>query len=120
MYASTFSKTIAPGLRVGWVVASPELLSPMLVLKQACDLHTSSLDQRVAHAYLTRNDEGPAELDSLQLLSRALEHQVAFVPGGDFFPGEGGTNFIRLNFSNSTPDRIRTGVRRLGALCREA
>jgi 2-aminoadipate transaminase len=163
IYASTFSKTIAPGLRLGWVVAPSEVLNRLLILKQASDLHTSSFDQRVAYAFLTQNDQvahlerirnaygerfgvmnealraempsgytwtqpdggmflwvtGPQDLDGLKLLSRAIEHKVAFVPGRDFFPGDGGKNYLRLNFSNSSPERIREGVRRLGALCRE-
>ena len=163
LYASTFSKTIAPGLRLGWVAAPAEEFSRMLILKQASDLHTSSFDQRVAHAYLIRNDQpahlerlrraygerfavmdaalraempagytwthpdggmflwvmGPADLDGFTLLEQAIKRQVAFVPGRDFFPAEGGSNFLRLNFSNSTPERIREGVRRLAILCRE-
>jgi len=162
IYASTFSKTIAPGLRLGWVVAPAEIFSRLLILKQASDLHTSSFDQRVAYVFLTQNDQavhlerirraygerfdvlnealrtemptgyswtqpeggmflwvtGPVGLDGLELLSRAIERKVAFVPGRDFFPGDGGKNHLRLNFSNSTPERIREGVRRLGALCR--
>jgi 2-aminoadipate transaminase len=163
IYASTFSKTIAPGLRLGWLAASAENFSRLLILKQAADLHTSSFDQRVAHAYLTRNDQiahlarlrraygerfavmdaalraempagyewthpdggmflwvtGPAELDGLTLLEQAIKRQVAFVPGRDFFPTEGGRNYLRLNFSNSPPEQIREGVHRLATLCRE-
>lgn len=163
LYASTFSKTIAPGLRVGWVVAAPEFFSRLLILKQAADLHTSSLDQRVAHQFMTRHDPaahiekirhaygerfaamdkalrelmppgyswtqpeggmflwvtGPAKLDGMALLEQAIAHKVAFVPGRDFFPGEGGRNHLRLNFSNSTPERIREGISRLASLCRE-
>lgn len=162
LYASTFSKTIAPGLRLGWVVAPPEVFSRLLILKQAADLHTSSFDQRVAHAYLTANDPaahldriravygerlgilqqalgaampagyrwtkpeggmflwvtGPESLDALKLLGQAIAQKVAFVPGRDFFPADGGKNHFRLNFSNSTPERIHEGVRRLAALCR--
>jgi 2-aminoadipate transaminase len=162
IYASTFSKTVAPGLRLGWVAASPEIFNAMLILKQASDLHTSTFDQRVAHAYLTAGSQaehlekirraygerfdvldtalreqlpasykwtrpeggmflwvtGPAELDALELLKRALVEKVAFVPGRDFFPADGGRNHMRLNFSNSGPDRLREGVRRLAALCR--
>jgi 2-aminoadipate transaminase len=40
------------------------------------------------------------------------------VPGRDFFPADAGKNYLRLNYSNSTPERIREGVRRLAALCR--
>ncbi len=161
VYASTFSKTIAPGLRLGWVVAAPDLFERMLMFKQASDLHTSSFDQLVAYYYLTSNDQaahlaairsaygerfdvldralhegmppgyswtrpeggmflwvtGPDHLDSLELLTRAVQQHVAFVPGRDFFPAGGGANFMRLNFSNSTPERIREGVRRLASLC---
>ena len=62
---------------------------------------------------------GPAALDGMALLESAIARRVAFVPGRDFFPAEGGRNHLRLNFSNSTPERIREGVRRLAALCRE-
>src|SRR3954470_4377048 len=40
IYASTFSKTIAPGLRLGWVVAAPDVFERLLIFKQASDLHT--------------------------------------------------------------------------------
>jgi len=56
IYQSTISKTIAPGLRVGWVVASKEIRAKMTIAKQAADLHTSSLDQRIVHRYLTDCD----------------------------------------------------------------
>ncbi|MGD0097109.1 MAG: PLP-dependent aminotransferase family protein [Terracidiphilus sp.] len=62
IYQSTISKTIAPGLRVGWVVASNEIRSKLTIAKQAADLHTSSLDQRIVHRYLTDCDsEGHIE-----------------------------------------------------------
>ena len=41
----SFSKTIAPGLRVGWLVANEALRGPLVRLKQSADLHTSSLSQ---------------------------------------------------------------------------
>lgn len=162
LYASTFSKTIAPGLRLGWVVAPAEIFSRLLILKQASDLHTSSFDQPVAYTYLTQNDQnahldkirraygerygildealrklmppgftwtkpeggmflwvtGPQGLDAMELLQRAVEKKVAFVPGRDFFPADAGRNFLRLNYSNSTPERIREGVSRLATLCK--
>jgi 2-aminoadipate transaminase len=163
IYLSTFSKTVAPGLRVGWVVAAPEILARLVVLKQAADLHTSSLDQRIVHEYVATGasdshipliraaygeryramdaalkDElpagftwthpeggmflwvtGPADLDTSPLLSLALARQVAFVPGQDFFPDGSGRNYMRLNFSNASPERIREGVARLARLARE-
>lgn len=56
VYHSTVSKTIAPGLRIGWVVAREEIRRKLTIAKQAADLHTSSLDQRVVHRYLTDFD----------------------------------------------------------------
>jgi 2-aminoadipate transaminase len=49
IYLSTFSKTLAPGLRLGWVVAPTDVVRRMVQAKQGTDLHTSTFDQRVAH-----------------------------------------------------------------------
>ncbi len=42
----TFSKTLAPGLRLGWAIGSPEIIRALTVAKQAADLHTGTLTQR--------------------------------------------------------------------------
>jgi len=58
----------------------------------------------------------PEQVDSREVLKIAVENKVAFVPGNAFFAGgEAGYEYMRLNFSNSTPERIEKGIRRLGA-----
>ncbi len=49
VYLSTFSKLLAPGLRVGWVAAPQELVSKLVQAKQGLDLHTGSLSQAMAY-----------------------------------------------------------------------
>jgi 2-aminoadipate transaminase len=49
IYLSTFSKTLAPGLRLGWIVAPTEVIAKLVQLKQGADLHTSTFAQVVAY-----------------------------------------------------------------------
>lgn len=49
IYLSTFSKTLAPGLRLGWIVAPPDVIAKLVQLKQGADLHTSTFAQIVAY-----------------------------------------------------------------------
>lgn len=56
IYLGTFSKTFCPGLRLGWVVASPEILSKYIVVKQGADLQTSTIAQREVSKYLEMFD----------------------------------------------------------------
>jgi 2-aminoadipate transaminase len=48
----TFSKILCPGLRLGWVAASPALREKYVILKQSADLHTPTLPQMLAARYL--------------------------------------------------------------------
>jgi len=49
IYLSTFSKTLAPGLRLGWVVAPKEVIQRMVQAKQGTDLNSSTFDQMLAY-----------------------------------------------------------------------
>ncbi len=49
IYLSTFSKVLAPGLRVAWIVAPPDVIAKLSQLKQSTDLHTSSFAQMVIY-----------------------------------------------------------------------
>jgi 2-aminoadipate transaminase len=57
----------------------------------------------------------PDGIQAGPLLAEAIERRVAFVPGSAFHVDGGGASSLRLNFTNSAPDRIRAGVARLAA-----
>ena len=52
----TFSKIFCPGLRVGWIAARRHFLDKLVVIKQAADLHSSTLDQIITSVYLQTHD----------------------------------------------------------------
>jgi 2-aminoadipate transaminase len=163
IYLSTFSKVLAPGLRLAWVIAPEMVIKKLVQTKQAADLHTSTFTQMVAFevgkggfldehvkiiraVYKERRDvmletmeeiwpsdtswttpkggmflwgKVPEKIDTTQLLKKAIERKVAFVPGIAFNADGKGKNAMRLNFSYSTPETIREGITRLGFLLRE-
>ena len=163
IYLSTFSKILAPGIRIAWVVATPEIIQKLVMAKQGADLHSPTFNQILTyevarHGFITehvktiirvyreRRDimleeleknmppntrwthpQGglflwvtlPEEVNTTDLLTKAVDKKVAFVPGSSFHPLGGGENTMRLNFSNAKPDMIRLGVQRLAQAIRE-
>lgn len=61
----------------------------------------------------------PEGVDARAVLVKSLEQNVAFVPGGAFFPNGGGENTFRVNFSNMPEERIVEGMKRLGNVLRQ-
>jgi 2-aminoadipate transaminase len=49
IYLGTLSKELAPSLRIGWVIAAPEMIAALVTAKQGSDMCTSGLCQRIAH-----------------------------------------------------------------------
>lgn len=54
VYLGSFSKVVAPGFRVGFAIATPHIMSRLIIGKQACDLHSPMITQMVIAEYLRR------------------------------------------------------------------
>jgi len=65
MYLGTFSKTLTPGLRIGWVIAPTDIRAKLVQTKQGVDLHTSTLDQMIAN-HIVQSGILPNHIKQLQ------------------------------------------------------
>ena len=50
-------------------------------------------------------------MDAKEIMPKVLEKNVAYVPGGPFYPNGGNANHFRLNYSNMPEDRIVEGIK---------
>jgi len=163
VYLSTFSKILAPGFRLGWVIASNKILDKLVLGKQAMDLCTNVFSQYVAYyyikgGYLDKQVETirdmykkkrdlmikeikkyfpkdikytipkggmfiwlnlPKGFDTRLMFQKAISKKVAYVVGDAFYPEGKNYNSMRLNFSYSTDDQIKEGVKRLAGVIKD-
>ena len=164
IYLGSFSKVLAPGLRLGFIVAPRGVFPKLLQAKQAADLHSPGFNQRmvsevIKDGFLDRHvptiralyksqchamlesltaemaglgvqwnspDGGmflwlrlPEGMSAVDLLPRAVDKGVAFVPGAAFYASEPDPRTLRLSFVTASVEQIRIGVAALAQAIRE-
>jgi 2-aminoadipate transaminase len=164
IYLGSFSKVLAPGLRLGYLVAPKAIMPKLLQAKQAADLHSPTFNQRMVaevlkdgfidrhvptiralyksqcHAMLAalskemagldvvwNSPDGgmflwvrlPEGLNAVELLPKAVDKGVAFVPGAAFYADHADPRTLRLSFVTASVEQIAIGVAALAQAIRE-
>jgi len=95
--------------------------------RMLCDCMVTAIKEMLPASITFRIPDGgmflwislPTGCSSLDLFNHALEKGVAVLPGIPFYTNGGGENTMRLNFTNSSPEKITEGVRRLSVVLKE-
>ena len=160
----TFSKTVSPGMRIGWIACkNKQLMQKLMAYKQVMDLHTNIFCQMVLAQYLADNDldahmtkikdlyqhqadvmmacmdkylpkgvtytkpEGgmfiwatmPEGVLAVDVQNAALKQGVLVTAGDPFYEKDRGVRTMRLNYSNSTDEKLEKGMQILGDVIRK-
>ena len=127
LQTSTFSQMVAYETSCGGFL-DEHVRSLRAVYRERRDLMLSLMEELFPPGVSWTRPQGglflwvtmPEGINSVELLEKAVEQKVAFVPGHSFYPLGGGENTMRINFSNATPEQIREGIKRLAAVFEEA
>lgn len=95
IYLSTFSKILAPGIRLAWVIAPPEAITKLVQAKQAADLHTATFNQMIAYqvsidGFLDKHIERIKEVYGKRRTLMLEMIEEYFPPGVEFTRPQGG------------------------------
>ena len=160
IYLGSFSKTIAPGFRIGWALVPQALKEKIVIASESSILCPSNFTQLAISSYLsdqpwrdqiasftqlyklrrdtmlesldkhfpkgatwTKPGGGfyvwvtlPPEIDTKALMPKAIVAKVAYVPGTAFYADGFGSWSMRLSYCYPSPERIRDGIKSLGAV----
>ena len=162
-HLGSFSKTLAPGLRIGWVRADKEFIEKLVFIKETMDLHSSTISQYILNEYLKNSSKYKWHIKILrkkyeknmkffskclkkylpqfefqkpkggmfiygklpgintkELVYKALEQKVVYVPGSEFYLDEEIYDEIRFNYTHSSKKEIKEGIMRLRKLMDES
>ena len=95
--------------------------------KKRCELALKTMEEEFPECIEFNKPDGglftwvklPEKINARDLLQKCLEKNVAFVPGGPFFPNGGHENYFRINYSNMPEERIVEGLKIIGQVIRE-